>query len=63
MPEHETIHGAPVTEQQIAQWADEAQAGYDVEFLAKRRRGRPSRDEDASQVVTVRLTALELSSS
>jgi hypothetical protein len=27
----ETINGAPVTDGLIEQWADEAEAGYDVE--------------------------------
>jgi len=43
----ETINGAPVTEEQIQAWADEAERGYDVETLRRRGRkpvgdGRPS---------------------
>lgn len=39
----ETINGAPVTEPQIAEWAADAEAGYDVPALKKRGRGRPGR--------------------
>ena len=49
-----------VTDQQIQAWADEAEAGYDVELLKKRRRGRPGRGAEPMQVVAVRLTAEEL---
>lgn len=56
----ETINGVPVTEEQIAAWADEAEAGYDVDVLRKRGRGRPGRGAAPSQVVAVRLTAEEL---
>ena len=49
-----------VTEQQIQQWADEAEAGYDVEELKRRGRGRPGRGAEPMQVVAVRLTAEEL---
>lgn len=57
---HETINGNPVTEEQIAAWAAEAEAGYDVEALKKRGRGRPGRGAEPSQVVALRLTAAEL---
>jgi len=56
----ETIHGLPVTEAQIAEWADEAEAGYDVAALKKRGRGRPGRGTEATTVVTLRLTPEEL---
>lgn len=56
----ETIDGVPVTEEQIRQWAAEAEAGYDVEALKKRGRGRPGRGEGPSQVVALRLTSEEL---
>jgi len=49
-----------VTEEQIQQWADEAEAGYDVDVLKRRGRGRPGRGAEPMQVVAVRLTAEEL---
>ncbi|GAA2156351.1 hypothetical protein GCM10009844_44550 [Nocardioides koreensis] len=49
-----------VTEDQIKKWADEAEAGYDVEELKRRGRGRPGRGAEPMQVVAVRLTAEEL---
>ena len=60
MGEGETINGTPVTEEQIATWAAEAEAGYDVEALKKRGRGRPGRGAEPSRVVALRLTAEEL---
>ena len=56
----ETIEGVPVTEAQIAAWATEAEAGYDVDVLKKRGRGRPGRGAEPSQVVALRLTIEEL---
>ncbi len=49
-----------VTDEQIQAWADEAEAGYDVEQLKKRHRGRPGRGAAPMQVVAVRLTVDEL---
>ena len=49
-----------VTEEQIQQWADEAEAGYDVDQLKKRGRGRPGRGAEPMQVIAVRLTAEEI---
>ena len=49
-----------VSEEQIQKWADEAEAGYDVEELKRRGRGRPGRGAEPMQVVAVRLTAEEL---
>lgn len=49
-----------VTDKQIQKWADEAEAGYDVEQLKRRGRGRPGRGAEPMQVVAVRLTAEEL---
>lgn len=49
-----------VSDKQIQQWADEAEAGYDVEELKRRGRGRPGRGAEPMQVVAVRLTADEL---
>ncbi|MDR5698620.1 ribbon-helix-helix protein, CopG family [Agromyces aerolatus] len=56
----ETINGVPVTEEQISAWAAEAEAGYDVQLLKKRARGRPGRGSEPSQVVALRLTIEEL---
>lgn len=60
MNERETINGVPVTDEQIATWAAEAEAGYDVEALKRRGRGRPGRGSEPSQVVALRLTAQEI---
>ena len=49
-----------VTDEQIQKWADEAEAGYDVEELKRRGRGRPGRGAEPMQVVAVRLTAEEI---
>lgn len=49
-----------VSEEQIQQWADEAEAGYDVDALKRRGRGRPGRGAEPMQIVAVRLTAEEL---
>ena len=49
-----------VSDEQIQKWADEAEAGYDVEELKRRGRGRPGRGAEPMQVVAVRLTAEEL---
>lgn len=54
------INGTPVTEEQIAAWSAEAEAGYDVEALRKRGRGRPGRGAEPSQVIALRLTADEI---
>lgn len=60
MNERETINGVPVTEEQIAAWAAEAEAGYNVAALKKRGRGRPGRGAEPSQVVALRLTLEEI---
>jgi len=60
MSKNETINGQPVTEEQIAAWAAEAEAGYDVAALKKRGRGRPGRGAEPSQVVALRLTLDEI---
>lgn len=49
-----------VTDEQIQAWADEAEAGYDVEELKRRGRGRPGRGAEPMQVIAVRLTAEEI---
>jgi len=56
----ETVNGKPVTQDQIAAWAAEAEAGYDVAAMKKRARGRPGRGAEPSQVVALRLTEAEL---
>jgi predicted transcriptional regulator len=60
MLKNESINGVPVTEEQIAAWAAEAERGIDVVALKKRGRGRPGRGATASQTIAVRLTAEEL---
>ena len=60
MISRETIDGNPVTEEQIAAWSAEAEAGYDVEILKRRGRGRPGRGSEPSQVVALRLTLDEI---
>lgn len=52
--------GEQIHDDQIHQWVDEAEAGYDVEELKRRGRGRPGRGAEPMQVVAVRLTADEL---
>ncbi len=54
----ETINGSEVTEEQIAAWAAEAEAGYEPAQLKKR--GRPGRAAEPSQIVAVRLTQEEI---
>lgn len=49
-----------VAEEQIQRWADEAEAGYDIEELTRRGRGRPGRGAEPMQVVAVRLTIDEI---
>lgn len=51
----ETIDGVPVTDEMIQDWADEAEAGYDVEKL--RNRGRPTVGGGPGAVVPVRMDA------
>lgn len=49
-----TIHGKPVGDDQVATWVAEAEAGYDLPAL-RRRRGRPSAGVGPGRPVTVRL--------
>jgi hypothetical protein len=49
-----------VSEEQIQSWVAEAEAGYDVQELKRRGRGRPGRGAEPMQVVAVRLTAEEV---
>ncbi len=60
MSKRETIKGVQVTEEQISEWVAEAEAGYDIDALKKRGRGRPGRGAEPSQVVALRLTSDEL---
>ncbi|GEB66022.1 hypothetical protein SAT01_34700 [Sinomonas atrocyanea] len=53
------MRGREVSEAEVDQWVEEAEAGYDVEEL-KARMGRPARGAEASHVVPVRLTVEEL---
>lgn len=49
----EKINGVPVTDEQIQEWADEAERGYDVEKL--RKGGRKPVGDGPGQVVPVRI--------
>jgi hypothetical protein len=49
----EKINGKIVTEQDIKDWADEAERGYDVDQL--RKRGRKPIGDGPAQVVPVRI--------
>ena len=60
MSKRETINGVPVSEEQIAAWSAEAEAGFDVAVLKKRGRGRPGRGAEPSQVIALRLTLDEI---
>ena len=53
------IQRQDVSDKQIDHWVDEAETGYDPEWLGKRL-GRPARAEHAAKVVPVRLTEAEL---
>lgn len=57
---YDNLMAEKVTEEQIQAWADEAEAGYDVEELKRRGRGRPGRGAEPMQVIAVRLTAEEV---
>jgi hypothetical protein len=54
----ETINGVEVTEKQISIWANEG--GALLTAAQVRRRGRPGRGAEASQVVALRFTPAEL---
>lgn len=47
--------GTPITDQVIEAFADEAERGYDVEEIRRRRGGRPPIGSAASSVESVRL--------
>jgi hypothetical protein len=52
---HKTKTGKVLTDADIEKMADEAERGYDVEELLKRRRGRPMLGTGPAEVVPVRL--------
>jgi hypothetical protein len=54
----ETITGVEVTEKQFSTWANEG--GALVGAVQVRRRGRPGRGAEASQIVALRFTPAEL---
>ena len=49
------LHGRRVSDEQIQAWADEAEAGYDLQQLPRSTPGRPPVGRGPGTVVTVRL--------
>lgn len=49
------LHGAPVSDEQIQAWADEAERGYDLTKLAPARPGRPPVGKRTDVAATVHL--------
>lgn len=49
------LHGRRVSDEQIQAWADEAEAGYDLQQLSRPTPGRPPVGQGPGTVVTVRL--------
>lgn len=47
--------GTPITDQMVEEMADEAEHGYDVEEILRRRGGLPTMGSAASSVESVRL--------
>ena len=47
--------GTPITDEMVEALADEAEAGYDVEEILRRRGGRPTIGSSAASVESVRL--------
>ncbi len=47
--------GSPITDEMVEAMAAEAERGYDVEAIARRRGGRPPMGSSASSVESVRL--------
>jgi predicted HicB family RNase H-like nuclease len=47
--------GAPITDKMVEVMADEAERGYDVDELRRRRGGRPTMGSSPSSVESVRL--------
>jgi len=48
--------GTPITDEMVEAMADDAERGYDVEEILRRRGGRPPMGSAASSVESVRLT-------
>jgi Ribbon-helix-helix protein, copG family len=48
-------NGKPITDEMVEALADEADAGYDVDEIIRRRGGRPSMGSAAASVESVRL--------
>ncbi len=55
--DHGTLaDGTPITDEMLARWSAEAEAGYDLDEIRRRRRvGRPPLGSRASTVESVRL--------
>lgn len=53
------VNGQEISEEQVDAWVDEAERGYDPEWL-RGRVGRPTRGGAPARVVPVRLTDEEL---
>jgi hypothetical protein len=50
-----TASGAPITDELVGELAAEAEAGYDLDEMLRRRRGRPPLGSAAASVESVRL--------
>jgi len=50
-----TASGVPITDELVAELAEKAEAGYDVDEMLRRRGGRPPIGSAASSVESVRL--------
>lgn len=50
-----TASGAPITDELVAELAEKAEVGYDVEEILRRRGGRPPIGSAAASVESVRL--------
>jgi len=56
MTDYGTFQGRPLDEEYLAELSAEAEAGYDVDEILKRRGGRPALGDGPSLVVPVRLS-------
>lgn len=50
-----TVSGVPITDELVAELAEKAEAGYDVDAMLRRRGGRPPMGSAAASVESVRL--------